>query len=681
MDQSRVNDFLKEIAVGFRTAKSYPPGHPAMDKTVNTIIEQLSIIRSELREFSMFFLEQTIIFEDMKIDVQKNPALIIMLEALRKIEVDSLTFGEMVSAQDIKNLLEVLITPKMRMKSYGDAQIMLNTKGTSSIKINAVQFGVQTSGTVTVGGAEDKGMRTKEEILGALRTLKNFVDKGLSPHEIQEQFSTVTEDIEQAPEDSKKLYSQSVAKIIQMIPAEQRLQLFQNVNMQPFMMQFLSGANSDFLSQLVLNWVENNKETNIQNLLSSVDENKLARMIPTLKEQMPNIYEHLARAGVRLLLSDKLASVVTEDDLKMSIEPYFAMLDSNNVATRENALRSLLILGNRFIDQGSFDIGKNIVARVSLALEQEPVLEAIEQTFDEITRLYMVCRKHHQKDFCAKLLEPFNAILAKDPMSVAFKKKIIKFLGDAGHPLGLSMLFSMVWESGIFPEVRSAIVKFGAAAVNQAIVTLRDVEDYNIRMRFVDIMKNVGEKSITILLKNLAAPEWFLRRNILTILQDVGTPDIVLQLEPMLNDKDERVRYELVKTFIKLDYTEGLLKSLHDSSNEVTAEALKGLRTKLSAERFVELLPRFKDTGDAVYIEVLHIIENKTMFEAAGWIRDLLISLQARNDSVARDIKELGLATLIKIKPQNLRSILQVLSNVEDRTLAKLAKRALEREQ
>jgi hypothetical protein len=681
VEQAHINDFLKEIAVGFRTAKSYPPGHPVMDKTVETIMEQMSILSTELNEFSMFFLEQTIIFQDMKIDVRKNPALLAMLDSLRKIEIDSLTFNSNVTQQDVKNLLEVLSTPKMKIKEYGDPPTMLDTKGTSNIKINAVQFGVQTSGTVTVAGADQKSARAKEEILGALKNLKTFVDKGLSVQEMQEQLSEVAEDIEQAPEDSKKAYSQSIAELLQNVPAEQRMQLFQNMDMQPFMLQLMSGANSDFLTQLILQWSEHNKESNIHHLLGSVDENKLARMIPALKQQMPNIYEHLAHAGVRLLLSDKLAAVVTEDDLRMSIEPYFAMLESNNVTTRENALRSLMILGNRFIDQGSYDIAKNIIARLSIALDQEPIIEVIERIFDEIVLVYQVCRKHHQKDFCAKLLEPFNAILSKERMTIAFKKRVIEFLGETGHPLGLSMLFSMVWESGIFPEVRSSIVKFGAAAVNQAIITLRDVEDYNIRMRLVDIMKNVGTKSITILLKNLAAPEWFLRRNILTILQVVGTPEVVTQLEPLLKDEDHRVRLELVKTFTKLGYTEGLLKALHDTSTEVTAEALKGLKKKLSSERFVELLPRFTDTGDAVYIEVLGIIEDKTLFEAADWIHHLLVSLQERNDSVARDIKELGLATLIKLKPQNLKSILEHLSNVEDKGLAKLARHALDRMQ
>ena len=652
-----------------------------MDKVIGKLKEQLAIIYKQESGFSMFFLEQTIIFQDMKIDVQKNTAILAMLESLRKIEVDSLTFESGVTSQDLKNLLEVMTTPRMKVKQYGDATTMLDSKGTRLIKINAVKFGVQTSGTVQVAGVDQKSARTKEDILGALSNLKSFVEKGLSvsESETQTKLSKVVDEIETTPEESRQAYSKNVAEILQLIPPEQRLKLFQNMDMQPFLLNLLSGAQNDLLINVITDWVERNKEANVHKLLRAMDEEKLARIVPSLKETMPNIFEHLAYAGVKLLMSDKLASVVTEDDLRMTVEPYFAMLDSENVVTRESALRSLAVLANRFVGQGSYDVGKTIILRVSAGLEQEPVVEVIERVFDDLVLMYQVCREHRQKDFCTKILEPFNTILSREAISPAFKVKLIHFLGETGHPLSLSLLFSMVWESGIYPEVRTAIVKFGAAAVNQAIVTLRDVEDYNIRMRLVDIMKNVGEKSITILLKNLGAREWYLRRNILTILSEIGTPLITEQLEPLLKDEDYRVRLELVKTFTRLEYTEGLVKALQDMSVEVQAEALRGLKKKLTSEEFVRLLPRFKDTGDEVYIEILKIIEDKTLFEASPWIKDILLSLQERNDSVARSLKELGIATLMKMRPQDLRATLEELARAEDRYLKRLALKALEK--
>jgi hypothetical protein len=650
-----------------------------MDKVIDKMLQQFSAVYEQVTEFSMFFLEQTIIFQDMKVDVQKNPAVLAMLDALRKIEIDSLTFGPNIASQDLKNLLEVMTTPRMKIKDYGDAATMLQTKGTNNVKINAVKFGVQTSGTVQVAGVDEQAARTKEDILGALRNLKSFVEKGLSVTDMQTTLGEVVDDIEKSSEDSRRAYSKTIAEVLQKIPPENRLQLFQNMDMQPFMLGLLSGSKNDFLVELIKDWLERNKESNVHKLLRSMDEDKLSRMVPALKKTMPSIFEHLAHAGVKLLLSDKLSSVVTEDDLRMTVEPYYAMLDSANVATRKTALRSLAVLADRFVEQGSYDLAKAMIPRLSSALEAEPVIEAIESVFDDIRRLYQKCRQHRQKDFCTKILEPFNTILSKETISLPFKTKITEFLGETGHPLGLSLLFSMVWESGIYPDVRAAIVKFGAAAVNQAIITLRDVEDYNIRMRLVDIMKNIGEKSISILIKNLGAPEWYLRRNILTILSEVGTPEITIQLEPLLKDEDYRVRLELVKTFTSLEYTNGLLKALHDTSVEVQAEALRGLKKKLTAEDFVKLLPHFKDTGDEVYIEVLKIIEDKTLFEAGPWIVDILFSLEQRNDSVARSLKELGIATLLKLKPQNIKAMLEKLIHAEDRYLKKLASKALEK--
>lgn len=679
MEQQYIVDFLKEIAVGFRTAKSYPPGHPVMDKVIAVTMEHLLHVYEQVNDFSMFFLEQTIIFQDVKIDAGKNPAILALLEALRKIEVDSLTFEPGVSDEDIKNLYGVISTPRLKMQQYGGAASMLETKGTQRIKVNAVKFGVQTSGTVAVAGTDKKTVKTKEEILEALRNLKNFVERGFSSDEAKTQFGEVIHTIEDSPVEQRKAYSKAVAEIINSVPPEQRLHLLQDISMKPFMLQLLSGANSDFLMRLILHWLHHDREESAHTLLRSVDENKVGRMVPALKEKMPNIYEHLAQAGIKLLLSDKLSSVVTEEDIRMSIRPYYAMLDSQNASMREEALKSLIALAQRFISQGNEKIAVNIIARLSLALDHEPVIEIIEREIDDINSLYKVSRQHHQKEFCAKLLEPFNAILAREGLSLAFKKKIIQFMGDSGHPMGLSMLFSFLWESGIYPEVRAAIVKFGAAAVNQALITLRDVEDYNIRMRLVDIMKNIGEKSITILVKNLNAPEWYLRRNILTILSDIGSGDIVLQLRPLIKDEDPRVRLELAKVFTKLEYPDGLLELLHDESMEVQAESLRGLRDKLSSEKFVELLPHFKDTADEVYIEVFRIIDEKKLFEAVPWVGDVLNSLEERNDTVAHDLIDLGITTLVKLQVNTVKPVLANLAESKNKYLAKIAGKTLER--
>ncbi len=42
MQQSFILDFLKELSIGFKSAKSYPPGHPIMEQE---IIELLPLLK------------------------------------------------------------------------------------------------------------------------------------------------------------------------------------------------------------------------------------------------------------------------------------------------------------------------------------------------------------------------------------------------------------------------------------------------------------------------------------------------------------------------------------------------------------------------------------------------------------------------------------------------------------
>jgi len=46
---------------------------------------------------------------------------------------------------------------------------------------------------------------------------------------------------------------------------------------------------------------------------------------------------------------------------------------------------------------------------------------------------------------------------------------------------------------------------------------------------------------------------------------------------------------------------------------------------------------------------------------------------------VARSLKELGIATLMKMRPQDLRATLEELAHAEDKYLRKLALKALEK--
>jgi len=674
MEQTQVMDFAKEIAVGFKAAKSYPPGHPVMEKYVNNTMAQLIKIYNELPEFSMYFFEKTIIFQDLRIDVVKNPAVLSLLETLRKNGINSLTFYAGVEMEDIKNLYEVISTPKLKMKQYGDAATMLRSKGTEKIKINAVKFGVQTGTTVTTKIESENGYTG---ILESIKKLEDLVGKGISMLDMKNKLETVTKDIEEIPKDAWQPYSESVAKILENLPSEHRIEILQGIELKPFVLKLFSNLSDETLVKLIVTMTEHQKKGEVKNVLNVLGKDKFSNIMPTLKEKIPDLYEYLAQIG--LLLSEKMSSTISKDDLRISIRPYYNMLDSQNARIREEGLRSLITLADRFTGQKNYELVKEIVSRISLAIAQESVNEVVFNLIDNLIRLYQTSKAHNQDKLCLSILEPFRKIVGRGELSQTDKKKIIKFFSDTGNPVVLPMLFSFLWESGIYPDVRSAIVKFSKDAATEALLTLKDAEDYSLRMKLIDIIKNIGEDGIKALVDNLGISEWYLRRNIILILGEIGDKSVIDHMVPLLEDKEDRVRLELVKAFTKLEYENGLIKALNDPSVEVKAEALRGLRKKISVEIVEKLIPLFKRKGDAIHIELLKIIAEKKVTKAAESIAEFLQSLELRTDSTAQSLKELGVTTLYKLDVDNIKILLKDLTFSKDKMLANLAGAALKR--
>ena len=676
MEQSHITNFLKEIAVGFKSAKSYPPGHPVMDKVINNTMIHLSKLFTEIHEFSMYFLEKTVIFQDLRVDVSKNIAILSLLDALRKNEINSLTFEVGTSSEDVRNLYEVISSPKLKIKQYGDAETLLQSKGTQKIKINAVTFGIQTEAAVQVA-TETRPSREHGDIIEVIRDLKNLVEKGASTLETKNKFKDVTDSIASAPEDSRYPYSEAVARIIENLPSEHRVELLHDVELKPFVLKLFSNFGEDTLTKLIVAKIGQENAADAKKIIDVIGEDKFAKIMPRLKGKIPNLMEYLARVGV--ILSEKIASSISKDDLRLSIKPYYSMLDSQNAHLREEGARALITLASRFIVQKNYDLAGEIILRVSMALEQESVDEVILRLMDDVSGLYQNSKTHNRERLCSTILETFSKISGRGGLPIAVKKKIIKFLSETDNPAVLPILFSFLWESGIYPDVRSAIVKFGKDAVAESLLTLKVAEDHSLRTKLVDILKNMGEDSVGILLNNLDAPEWTMRRNIVAILGDIGERNVVHRLGDLLHDKDVRVRLELVSTFTKLDYTEGLEKFLKDKSTEVRAQALRGLRKKIAPEKIRTLLPLFKEKGDTVHSELLKIVGENEIAEAADWIALLLKSLELRDDSAAQSLKEQAITTLLKLNIKKAKEFLESFSHSEDKMLANLATNALKR--
>lgn len=675
-------EFLKELAVGLKTAKSYPSTHPAMAKIISSTMSHIIKLNADYPEFSIYFLEQTIIFQDLRIDAAKNIALVALMESLKKNEINSLTFSTGVSQEDLKNLYEVMSAAKLKIREYGDATTMLTAKGTERIKINAVKFGVQggqASVEITTKAAPEvtAALKTEENFINEIKNLKGLIDQGVSFLTVKENLVKSSDVLSQASPDSMNSHGETVAKILEQLPSEQRIEILQDIELKPFVLKIFSHLDDETLIKLVTARATGQDSVDISKIIGAIGESKLTGILPELKQIIPNIYEYLAQVG--LLMSEKITSLISKDDLRASLKPYYALLDSPNSRIREEGLKSLLLLANNFVTQKHYDIAEEVVSRTALAVEQESVEETIMRNLEPIANLYRVCRDNDQKKLTDMILEPFNRILGRSGLSVQFKKNSLKFLGETGNPVVIPTLFSFLWETGIYPEVRAALINYGKDAIPEALSTLKEAEDYSFRMKLVDIIKNVGKDGIDILINALGTDEWFIKRNILAILGEIGDPSVLPRVIHLLSDPDDRVRIELVHTLTKFENEEGLFDALNDVSMEVKAEALKGLRKKITPAKVNELIPLLKEKGDALHTELLKILGERKIVEAGKEIAEYLRTLENREDAPAQALKELSVTTMVRLNFPELKDRLEEFNLTKDKNLAALIASALKR--
>ena len=141
-------------------------------------------------------------------------------------------------------------------------------------------------------------------------------------------------------------------------------------------------------------------------------------------------------------------------------------------------------------------------------------------------------------------------------------------------------------------------------------------ESRKIRRILIDLISDIGEKSIPYLKRLLIDDRWYVVRNGLSILSEINKEIELENLKPILNSEDERVRKELVKYIKSVDSDElsGLLVELifNEPEKDLEKLAIKGIHQKVNMEQMHDIWDYFKDicaNNDKIEISELLIEE------------------------------------------------------------------------
>lgn len=108
-------------------------------------------------------------------------------------------------------------------------------------------------------------------------------------------------------------------------------------------------------------------------------------------------------------------------------------------------------------------------------------------------------------------------------------------------------------------EVETVLVAFEDRAVKPLLKALADEEDLLVRKSIVEIAVRIGRPAVPAVLENLNDARWFVVRNMVTILGNLGLPDLAPHVATVLSHPDLRVKKEAIKALSKLPHPSAVL--------------------------------------------------------------------------------------------------------------------------
>jgi hypothetical protein len=229
----------------------------------------------------------------------------------------------------------------------------------------------------------------------------------------------------------------------------------------------------------------------------------------------------------------------------------------------------------------------------------------------------------------------------------------------------------------------------GSEAHQFLITSLASETSRRRRARLVTLLRQVGGVLVQPLRLALHDERWYLVRNALFLLGDLGGPEHVEEAERCLVHPDARVRREACRALPKLagKETEALLvRALNDPDETVVAAAVDSLGA-LGSERgvsyMIDLVARrgvFSDAGDALRKTAVEVLGRLRVAEAIEPLEEILLKSTLLSRSESPRIRAAAVQALGAIRnPKALELLERVAEGDTSRRLRDAAHSALNR--
>ena len=282
-------------------------------------------------------------------------------------------------------------------------------------------------------------------------------------------------------------------------------------------------------------------------------------------------------------LRRKASGTLGRRDIDLLIEPFMKTLDDSSPEVRKKGAESLgeMLLG--LIDKEKFLLAEKSIKILRGKMEHEESFEVYQAYVSVLEKIARKMREAGRTDIAEKIQATFTDQISSEEK----RKRAVQALGNVGGTDALISLLSALWESGIYKEVRDAIVNMGKEAMPLVMEIFREAEDKLLRRRMIDLITNIGADAIPHLVEAAHDQSLFIRRDVATILSQFEDPRAIEVLEMLSKDRELLIREIALEGIARTKGPEAeriLIESLGDPVIKVRDKAIK-LLAKIPSEK------------------------------------------------------------------------------------------------
>lgn len=612
------DDLLKLLRMGIYLSRTYPDGHPSLKLTVERMRKLFEELRIEKRVVSIVVIESVLKIEDERFDSQKISIVKFLVDRFHQLGVKSITFNTEVSEHDLDEFFSVMALQSSDIDDYGDITAVMRTRDITGIKINIYRVGVVTSDAEfreldwdnfleSLITAEEP--KTEEERLKELGSFLGVLGV-TSDDSVEVQTEKILSGLEKLAlmvmdrygEERWNEYSLVFSRILAILSPSVKKNIVryrsENAKLAEMFRKLVPTMDDDDIVDIVMMIAKKrspNAENDIVDILKNVTSNRLPDILTTLGTRAPETYtsdfiDRLMKR-VKATRGPESAMKYAVKNLELEMKSHFPALRSNSTEERVDAIDDLVAFADRLFEAENYDLVCLMANRLDAMAEAESDLNAFAKAIDGMKILYIKARDRNNAEVMEFIAKKFaKYLMRKDTIFLERKRVVIKAIGETRDPTYIPELLSSLWAAGTYAEAREALIALADTSAPLLVQALREIDDYSVRMKILDILKRMSDKAIPEILKLLEAHEWYARRNGVFILGELKAETAIDNIGALIDEDIAQIQLEVVTSLSKIGGEKSavyLKKALNSKYPHVTLEAMKNL----DAEDFKHKLP------------------------------------------------------------------------------------------